>query len=152
MTAKQLGLYEKLCGSNTVYWHWITPGKETLEKANAASVYITSANAISENGEILNIDGRGNRLAGQVFGQKKVYIVAGTNKICPDFESALERARGIAAVTNGNRFDYKIPCKIDGKCHDCRAAERICRALLVLWCPLFDMEMEVVLIDEELGY
>lgn len=150
-TADQLGLYEKLSENNTVYWHWRTPGHETLLKENAADVFITSANAIAETGEILNIDGRGNRLAGMVFGKKKTYIVSGTNKICPDFDAALYRARNTAAVENGKRFPNETPCKIDGKCHDCRRPDRICNALLVLWGPMMDMETEVVLIDEELG-
>ena len=151
-TAEQLGLFEKLSEHNTVYWHWKTPGWETLENANHAAVYITSANAMTEDGQILNIDGRGNRLAGQIFGQKKVYIVAGTNKLCPDFESALFRARNTAAVTNCKRFPNKPPCQIDDKCHDCRSPERICRALVVQWMPMMDMESEIVLIDEDLGY
>ena len=152
MTAQQLGLYETLSARNEVFWHWKTPGWETLEKANAAAVYITSVNAMTVGGELLNIDGRGNRLAGQVFGRKKVYFVAGINKLCPDFESALSRAHNTAAVTNCKRFPKKPPCQIDDTCHDCRSPDRICRALLVIWAPMMDMECEVVLIDEELGY
>ena len=151
-TAEQLGLFEKLSEHNTVYWHWKTPGWETLENANHAAVYITSANAMTEDGQILNIDGRGNRLAGQVFGRKKVYYVVGSNKICPDFDSALDRAHNTAAVTNCKRFPNKPPCQIDEKCHDCRSADRICRALLVTWMPMMDMETEVILIDESYGY
>ena len=151
-TADQMRLYEKLSAENTVYWHWRVPGPETLEKANHAAVYITSANAMTEGGELLNIDGRGNRLAGQVFGRKKVIYVIGSNKICPDFASALDRAHNIAAVENGKRFPSKPPCQIDGKCHDCRHPERICRALLVTWMPMMDMETEVILIDEAYGY
>ena len=150
-TADQMQLYEKLSERNTVYWHWKVPGPETLDKANHAAVYITSANAMTEGGEILNIDGRGNRLAGQVFGQKKVYYVVSSNKVCPDFESALFRARNTAAVENCKRFPNKPPCQIDEKCHDCRSKDRICRALLVTWMPMMDMETEVILIDEELG-
>ena len=152
MTAQQLGLYETLSENNQVFWHWKEPGMETLEKANHAAVYITSVNAMTEDGEMLNIDGRGNRLAGQVFGNKKVYFVTGTNKICPDFESALFRARNTAAVTNCKRFPNKPPCQTDDQCHDCRSADRICRALLVLWMPMMGMECEVILIDEALGY
>ena len=152
MTAQELGLYETLSAHNQVFWHWKEPGWDTLHKEITAKVFITSANAMTEGGEILNIDGRGNRLAGQIFGQKKVYIVAGTNKLCPDFESALFRARNTAAVTNCKRFPNKPPCQIDETCHDCRSPERICRALLVLWAPMMDMECEVILIDEELGY
>ena len=150
-TVDQLGLYDRLCENNTVFWHWKKPGMATLESANASKVYLSSANAISEDGEILNIDGRGNRLAGQVFGDKKVYIIAGTNKICENFESALYRARNVAAVQNCRRFENNNPCKLDGKCHDCRMESRICNALLVLWGPMMGMETEVVLINEELG-
>lgn len=150
-TVEQLGLFDKLKGSNSVYWHWKVPGPETIKKANAADVYISSANAMTENGEILNIDGRGNRLAGQVYGDKRVYIVAGTNKLCPDFESALYRARNVAAVQNCKRFENNNPCKLDDKCHDCRMDSRICRALLVLWGPMMGMSTEIILIDEELG-
>lgn len=153
-TAEQMGLYDALCAEgNEVFWHWKTPGMETLEKENAAEVFITSANAIAETGEIVNIDGRGNRLAGQVFGKKTVYIIAGTNKICDDLSSAIERARNVAATQNATRFPGETPCKIDGKCHDCRSKDRICRAMLILMTPMMDMQkVEVVLIDEELGF
>lgn len=168
VTAEELGLYELLSKDNTCYWHWrpaaaaddgedkpsYVTNAELYAKANNAHIYITSANAIAETGEIINIDGRGNRLAGQVYGMgKKVYIVSGTNKIAPDFTSAVERARQVAAVRRGKDFPFKTPCKADNKCHDCRSKERFCNAMLILWGPMFDMEgMEVVLIDEELGY
>lgn len=153
-TAEQMGLYDALCGAgNEVFWHWKTPGWETLENENASKVFISSANAIAETGEIINIDGRGNRLAGQVFGKKTVYIISGTNKICPDFTSAVERAKNVAAPLNSQRFPAEPPCKKGGKCYDCRSADRICRAMLVLMAPMMDMEkVEVVLIDEELGF
>ncbi|MBR4472029.1 MAG: lactate utilization protein [Oscillospiraceae bacterium] len=150
-TVDQIGLYDRLCENNEVFWHWKNSAPDTRQKANAADIYISSANAISEDGEILNIDGMGNRLAGQIWGHKKVYIVSGTNKICPDFESALFRARNIAAVENCKRFANNQPCQIDGKCHDCRVPSRVCRALLVLWEPMMGMETEIVLIDQELG-
>ncbi len=152
MTAEQLGLYERLSEKNTVFWHWRSKDSDIRQKENMAPVFITGCNAITEDGQILNIDGAGNRLAGQVFGNKKVYFIAGTNKICCDFESALIRARNTAAVTNAKRFDINTPCKVDGKCHDCRAKDRICNALLVIWGPLMGMTTEVVLIDQPLGY
>ena len=151
-TIDQIGLYDRLTKHNTVWWHWRTPGFDTLDHALNAPVYLSSANAISEDGEILNIDGTGNRTASLMFGHKKVYIVAGTNKICPDFESALYRARNVAAVQNCRRFpDKNTPCKIDGKCHDCRSRDRICNALEVLWGPMNRMETEIVLIDGDYG-
>lgn len=151
-TVEALGLFDMLSAHNDVAWHWRTPGRETLLKALTADCYICSANAITEDGQLLNIDGTGNRISATTFGHKKVFIVAGTNKICPDFDSALSRARNVAAVKNAGRFDIKTPCKIDGKCHDCRSPQRICNALTVLWGPMKGMETEVVLIGEELGY
>ena len=152
MTLQALGLYEKLGEDNTVYWHWKVPGAETLRAAALADVYLSSANAVSEDGEIFNIDGNGNRLAGTLYGHKKVYILAGANKIEPDFDSALARARNVAAVKNCARFGKKTPCQVDGKCHDCGSSERICHALAVLWGPMGGMETEVILIDEEFGF
>ncbi len=151
-TLEALGLYERLGQNNTVLWHWKTPGRDTLKSAALADVYLSGANAISADGEILNIDGTGNRLAGTLFGHEKVFIVAGVNKLEPDFDAALRRARNVAAVKNCARFGKKTPCQTDGRCHDCRSPERICRALTVLWAPMNGMETEVVLIGEELGF
>lgn len=150
-TLDELGLYELLSKNNTVYWHWKAPGPETRRQAAFTDVYCSSANAISEDGEILNIDGTGNRLAGTLFGHERVYIVAGTNKICPDFDAALKRARNVAAVQNAARLGKKTPCRIDGVCHDCHGADSICRALTVLWGPMNGMVTEVILIDGDLG-
>ena len=149
-TVDQIGLYDML-EPGSVYWHWRVPGEETLKKAAFAQSYVSGANAISEDGEILSMDGKGNRLAGQLYGHRRVFIVSGVNKICPDFDSALSRVRNKAAVENGKRFESNTPCKIDGKCHDCRAKDRICNALAVLYGPMMGMSAEVVLIDEELG-
>lgn len=151
-TTEQLGLYDSLSAHNTVYWHWKTNEPNIREKENSSAVFITSANAISEDGQILNIDGMGNRLAGMTYGKKQTYIIAGTNKICDDFNSALARARNIAAVKNAARFNKNTPCQIDGKCHDCRSPERICGSLLVMWQPPMGMNVEVIIINEELGY
>lgn len=152
-TIDELGLYDRLCRNNDVAWHWREAGFETLDRELAAKVFLSSANAISEDGEIVNIDGRGNRLAAMVYGiGKTVYIVAGTNKICPDFDSALYRARNTAAVQNMERFPGDQPCHKGGRCFDCRAERRGCNALLVLWGKMMDMaKIEVVLIDEALG-
>ena len=150
-TLEALGLFEKLSENNSVFWHWKVPGRETLKSAALADVYLSSANAISEDGEIFNIDGSGNRVAGTLFGHEKVWIVAGVNKIAPDFDAALSRARSEAAVKNCARLGKDTPCQRDGACHDCRSPQRICRALTVLWAPMSGMETEVVLIGEELG-
>ncbi len=153
MTIHEMGLYDLLKDHNDVHWHHITPGDETMLAASNAQVYITSANGISENGDILNIDGRGNRVAGTLMKKEKVWFVAGSNKIAPDFASALDRARNIASPKNSARLEKKTPCAVGGHCYDCAAPERICSALVVLWQkPFWAEEMEVVVIDEELGY
>ncbi len=153
VTLEQMQLFETLQKNNTVYWHWKQTPAQALENARSAQVYLTSANAVSETGEIVNIDGTGNRVAATLFGHKKVFIISGTNKICPDFDSALHRARNVAAVLNAKRFDIKTPCKLDGKCHDCRSPQRICKALTVLWGPMGGIgQTHVILVEESLGY
>ena len=156
MTLKELGLYEKLCAHNTVLSHWNAPenvdAAEMTRRAAASDVYLCSANALAETGEILNIDGTGNRISSMLYGHKKVYFVIGKNKIAPDYEGALWRARNIAAPKNAKRLNRKTPCVADGRSHDCSSPERICRGLAVLWEKMGSCEMEVVLIDEDLGY
>lgn len=153
MTVTQMGLYDRLVSHNEIFWHHKDMRDEVMLDACNAEVYITSANGISENGDIINIDGRGNRVAGTLMKKDKVYIIVGANKIAPDFESAMDRARNIAAPKNSQRLDKKTPCAVGGRCYDCAAAERICSALVVFWQkPFWAKEMEVVVIDEELGY
>ena len=94
-----------------------------LTKSRGHATMLTRA--IAETGEIVNIDGKGNRLAALAFGKKRVFIVAGVNKLCDDFDSAVYRARNVAATQNATRFDVKTPCKIDGKCHDCRSPVKL---------------------------
>jgi len=154
-TVEALGLYERLSENNRVYWHWKQEDMaEARQNAAAADVYLTSANAVAESGEIVNIDGMGNRVASTLYGKKKVYFIIGKNKITADFEQALWRARNIAAPLNARRFNVDTPCvKGEMKCHDCSSPARICRGLVVLWNKMMGMErVEVVIIDEELGF
>ena len=110
VTLQELGLFEKLSANNTVFWHWKQTPTEAREKAASAQVYMTSANAISETGEIINIDGTGNRVAAMLYGHEVLYIIAGINKLTPDLPSAIERARNIAAPLNARRLSCKTPC------------------------------------------
>ena len=154
MTLQQLDVYDRLKEHNDVAWHLLTPGDDTCLEACAAQVYITSANAISEEGFILNIDGRGNRVAGTLMKKEKVVFVVGQNKLSGPFPEALTRARNTASPQNAKRLEKKTPCAAEGKqCFDCRSPERICNALVVFWRPTFWCEdMEVVVIHEDLGY
>ena len=151
-TLDAMGLYDSLGSHNTVYWHW---KQDEAARAAAAGteVYLCSANAIAETGEIVNIDGTCNRIAGSLYGFDACYVVCGVNKLTPDLTSAMRRARTIAAPLNASRLGKRTPCAVDGKCHDCRSPERICRAMAVLMAPPARMRhYEIVLIGEELGY
>ncbi len=150
LTAEQMDLYPRLSRHNTCFWHW---KGNTREEAAEAEVYISSVNGLAETGELINIDGTGNRVAATLSGHREVYLVAGSNKIAPDFEGALWRARNIAAPKNAQRLGAKTPCALRGdRCYDCDSPGRICRGLVVLWCrPRGIDRMTVVLVDEELG-
>lgn len=150
MTIQAMGLSERLSKHNEVIWHW--EGGE-LRRAMLADVYLTSVNGLAETGEIVNIDGNCNRVAASMFGPKRVYYVVGINKIAPDFEKALWRARNVAAPKNAQRLGKKTPCAVEAdRCYDCKSPERICRGLSVLWRkPTGFEQAEVVLIEEELG-
>ena len=157
MSAKQLGLYEKLSENNDVNWHWqLKEGqspRQAYDGARNAEVYISSVNGIAETGEIINIDGSGNRVAETIYGHKKVYLLVGRNKIAPDFEKAMWRARNIAAPLNAKRLGTATPCAAKGdKCYDCDSPERICKAFLVFSQKPNMTNCEIVLISEDLGY
>ena len=151
MTVQQMGLHEKLAAHNEVHWHW-TDGPEARAKAAHADVYITSANGLTENGEVINIDGAGNRVASTLYGHKRVYVIIGRNELAPTYDEALWRARNIAAPKNAQRLGKKTPCAVKGdRCYDCKSPDRICRGLVVLWGPSMGVETEIVLVDEDLG-
>ncbi len=157
VTIHQMNLFPMLSKHNTVYWHDEKPNNmsimETRTAASRAEIYISSVNGISEAGEIVNIDNTGNRVAAISYGPAKVYLVVGINKITPNFESAVYRARNIAAPLNAQRLKRKTPCAVKGdKCYDCKSPERICRNLSVLWNKPTGAEYEIILINENLGY
>lgn len=153
-TLKTLDLFNVLNENNTVYWHWEQDVAEAKKNSESADIYITSANAIAQTGEIINIDGFGNRIASTIYGKKKVYFVVGRNKIAETYDDAIFRERNIAAPLNARRLDAKTPCaKGELKCHDCNSPGRICKGLVVLWGKMHCMEqVEVIIINEEIGY
>jgi len=155
ITIEQMGLYDLLKQDNTVHWHWKTNNNETRLAAAHADVYITSANAIAETGELINIDGTGNRVAATLCWHERVVFVAGVNKLAPDFESAMYRARNVAAPLNAKRLKCKTPCAVskEMKCYDCNSEDRICHGVVTLLRPMGGVgETEVVLVGESLGY
>jgi hypothetical protein len=157
VTLREMGLYERLAETNTVHWHWQPQGETSIPQtrvlARDTEVYLASANGLAETGEIINIDGAGNRVAETIFGHKKVYFVIGKNKLAEDYDKALWRARNIAAPKNAFRLKTKTPCAEKGdRCYNCSSPARICRALSVLWCAPMGSQYEVVLVKEALGY
>ena len=151
VTLKELGLDESLSTHNDLHWHWVGDSTER-DRAMNTEVYLSSVNAMTEGGELLNIDGTGNRVASTLYGHKRVYFVVGQNKIAPDYEQALWRARNIAAPKNAQRLGMKTPCAARAeRYYDCNSPERICRGLVVLWEPMFGTETEVLLVREDLG-
>ena len=152
-TLQEMGLFDALSKENEVIWHWNEPGAQTLARAREAQIYITSANGVSETGELVNIDGTGNRVAQTLYGPEKVYFVGGKNKIEKDLSSALSRARNVAAPLNAKRLKTDTPCSKTGeKCFDCGSEARICRATVILERPTRGMKAEIVFVNEALGY
>ena len=155
MTVEELGIYDRLTETNTVYWHWKnTVDPDVRSKADSAKAYLTSANGVSETGELVNIDGCGNRVAATLWGPEKVYFIIGQNKVEPDLHKAIYRARNVAAPLNARRLGCKTPCaKGELRCHDCSAPGRICRGMVVLMeKPVSFKECHVLIVEEDLGY
>ena len=156
MTIKQLGLFELLGKHNNVVSHWNVPeGKtadEVLREAMCSEIYLTSANGVSESGEMVNIDGTGNRVSATLFGHKKVYFVIGENKIEENLEKAIWRARNIASPLNAKRLFRNTPCAVKGdKCYNCNSPERICRGMVIHFKKMTSSAAEIVIIGESLG-
>lgn len=157
VTLEQLGLFESLSKHNDVLSHWhLREGMDARTEHKLAlltDVYLCSANALSETGIIIIIDGAGNRAASCLYGHEKVYFIVGRNKIVPTYEDAVDRARNVAAPKNSQRLNRKTPCAVNGDhCYDCKSKDRICCGMVVLWRCMMRNEIEVVLIDEDLGF
>lgn len=158
ITIREIGIIDKLREQgNIVYDHWkegLTK-EESLrirKKQQSSNVYLTSANAITINGEIVNVDGFCNRISSMSFGPEEVIFVAGKNKIVKDIKEGLERIKNIAAPMNARRFGADTPCASLGRCVDCNVPQRICRGTLILERRPFNTKMLVILVMEDLGF
>lgn len=158
MTLYGLGIYDALRSHNTVFDVQHTPNGtldefwEYSKKTFFTDIFLTSLNALTEDGILVNMDGAGNRVAASLFGHEKVYYVVGVNKICPNLEQAIWRVRNIAAPKNAMRKKMKTPCALKGdRCYDCDSPARICNALVVEYKKMIHMKAEIIIIGEELG-
>ncbi len=129
--------------------------EETFElqrKCLTADYFITSTNAMSEDGILVNIDGNGNRLAAICFGPKNVIVICGINKITQNLDTAISRARFTAAPINAGRFDIKTPCKTSGKCHNCTSPDCICSEVLITRTSRPANRVKVIIVGEDCGF
>lgn len=154
MTISDLGLYEELKSrGNEVYWHWKALDKKSeLEKAMNTKVYLSSTNALTMDGKLINIDGTGNRVASMIFGHEKVYIIVGKNKISNNYDEAINRINTVACPKNAERLNLNTPCRYTGKCNDCDSPGRMCGAETIIHRNPKGTSINIYLVDEELGY
>ena len=158
VTVRQIGLPERLEGKGCrVIHHWdpSLPGEAKTARfteENAADWFVTSSNAITYDGQMVNIDGTGNRIAAMAWAPGKLLFVIGMNKTARDLKSAIRRARDAATPPNALRIGLNTPCAKLGRCADCSSPERICRAVLIFECVPFGREAHVILVGEALGY
>ena len=158
VTIREIGILEELeKRGTTVVHHWkkgipLLESREIRQKEGRADYYLTSANAISRYGDIINIDGIGNRVAHMIYGPENVIIVAGYNKITDDIDSGIKRSKEIAAVMNARRVGSKTPCAETGRCSDCNAPARICRVTSIIQYRPWQTNISVLLVNAHLGF
>lgn len=125
---------------------------ECMRQSMVADVYMCSTNAITEAGELYNVDGRGNRVSAMIYGPKSVIVIAGANKLVPDVRQAVRRVECVAAPMNSARLSMNTPCASTGKCGHCHSADRICCNYVVMAQQREKGRIKVILLDEKLGY
>lgn len=156
MSAVQIGLLDRIrAGEYRAIDRDSTSGpgerQEAMKRCLLADVFITGANAISMDGEMVNIDGMGNRVAAIVYGPENVIVIAGMNKVVDTLEDAVRRARTVAAPMNKQRFSAQTPCMVTGVCSDCKSPGCICNQLLITRNCNPAGRIKFILVGEELG-
>ena len=157
VTIREIGAMEKLKERGcTVYQHWdpMLPPEERasiLANENAADYFLTSTNAITRDGILVNIDGTGNRVSAMAWGRNTLIFVVGINKVASDLNAAIERSRA-ATPANVMRLNGNAPCAQTGYCLDCNSPNRVCRALLILERAVPGRNSHVIIVGEDLGF
>ena len=157
VTIREIGAMEKLAERGcTIHHHWnpdLTPEErmQTLMDEYCADYFLTSANAVTRDGMIVNIDGNGNRVSAMAWGRNVLIFVVGINKVAGSLEEAVNRAR-TATPPNVLRLNGDTPCTQTGYCVDCDSPSRVCRALLILERPTNGRKTHVIMVREDLGY
>ncbi len=158
VTIRELGILERLeAQGHSLYNHW-KPGlsKEVVLEIRKSQMtsdcFLSSVNAITLNGELVNIDGIGNRVNSIHFGPGKVILVAGFNKIVEDIQEAIKRIRNVSAPLNARRLNIDVPCARLGKCVDCNSPNRICRIISIIERRPSLTDILIIIVGEELGF
>lgn len=154
MSAREIGLVDAVQGEK---YHFIDRDKyddprEAMLAGYTADVFLASCNALTSDGILVNIDGNSNRVSMIAQGPRKVVFVVGMNKVCGDLDSAVARARNVAAPINAQRFDLDTPCRKTGTCANCKSADTICCNFLITRHSRHTGRMNVILVNDELGY
>lgn len=157
ITVEEIGLLEKLRTGNYTLYDQYEEGIDMVEniarrkKGMMAQFFVTGTNAITADGQLVNVDGMGNRVAAQIFGPDKVILVVGTNKIVEDVHAAFKRLEEIAPV-NAKRVGIQTPCYDTGECIDCDSPMRICNMYSIIRRMMFPGRVTMILVDEKLGF
>ncbi|MBQ7646868.1 MAG: lactate utilization protein [Clostridia bacterium] len=154
MSAQEIGLVDAIRSGE---YNFIDRGAYTDKRAAMldaydADVFISSANAMTDDGIMINIDGNANRVSAIAQGPKKVLFIVGMNKICPDTDTAMKRARNVAAPANAQRFGLSTPCSSTGKCFDCKSPDTICCQFLITRFSRHKDRIHVILVNDNLGF
>ncbi|MCR4788642.1 MAG: lactate utilization protein [Lachnospiraceae bacterium] len=154
MSAHEIGLVDELKKGdyNFIDRDATEDKRAAMLMAYDADVFLSSANAMTDDGIIVNIDGNSNRVSAIAQGPKKVLFIVGMNKICPDVDAALKRARNIAAPINAQRFGLDTPCTKTGKCMDCKSPDTICCQFLITRFSRHKDRIHVILVNDDLGF
>lgn len=153
MSAHEIGLIKALESGNYRYLDRDKmEAREGLLAAYDADVFLSSANAMTSDGILVNIDGNSNRVSCIAQGPKKVIFIVGINKVCADLDSAMKRARNVAAPANAQRFPVKTPCRETGKCFDCKSPDTICCQFLITRYSRHTGRIHVILVNDSLGF
>ena len=152
-SAHEIGLVKALQEGNYQYIDRskMSP-RDGLLAAYDADVFLSSVNAMTSDGVLVNIDGNSNRVSCIAQGPKKVIFIVGMNKVCSDLDEAMKRARNVAAPANAQRFDVKTPCKVSGKCFDCKSPDTICCQFLITRYSRHEGRIHVILVNVTLGF
>ncbi|MBE5840890.1 MAG: lactate utilization protein [Butyrivibrio sp.] len=154
MSAHEIGLVDALKNGN---YNFIDRDKAEDKRAAMLAAYdadyfLTSANAITEDGVMVNIDGNANRVSAIAQGPKHVVVIVGMNKICPDVDAAMKRARNVAAPINAQRFGLNTPCAKTGSCMNCKSPDTICCQFLITRFSRHVDRIHVILVNDNLGF